>query len=108
MLKASPISLNTISYNGVIRMLETIRDVSPNPPCVEHVYVDTGMRKYMSQKYIILCKWETLNSTSRNWWQLLATNSPPVDSQSRKRQMLPIKWSVQVSACDGNHGRFHW
>jgi hypothetical protein len=42
MLKASPISLNAISYNGVIRMLETIRDISPNPPCVEHVYVDTG------------------------------------------------------------------
>ena len=35
-------SLNAISYNGVIRMLEAIRDASPNPPCVEHVYVDTG------------------------------------------------------------------
>lgn len=41
MLKATPKSLNSLSYDAVIEMLETIRDISPNPPRVEHVYVDT-------------------------------------------------------------------
>jgi hypothetical protein len=44
MLRAHPVSLNAVSYNGVIRMLETIRDVKPEreAPVVHHVYVDTG------------------------------------------------------------------
>jgi hypothetical protein len=44
MLRPHPTSLNTVSYNGVIRMLETIRDVKPEreAPIVHHVYVDTG------------------------------------------------------------------
>ncbi len=44
MLKAHPVSLNTLSYNGVIHMLETIRDIKPerDAPIVHHVYVDTG------------------------------------------------------------------
>lgn len=45
MLKACPISLNTLSYNGVIKILETIRDIKPIRECptVQHVYVDTGL-----------------------------------------------------------------
>jgi len=43
MLRKTPISLNVLSYNGVIRMLETIRDSSiDSPMVVTDVYVDTG------------------------------------------------------------------
>jgi len=43
MLRASPISLNLISYNAVIRMLETIRDAPPDgrEMTVTDVFVDT-------------------------------------------------------------------
>lgn len=41
MLRVNPISLNTLSYSAVIRMLSTIRDHEPNPPCVTDVFVDT-------------------------------------------------------------------
>jgi hypothetical protein len=41
MMKAHARSLNTISYDGVIKMLEIIRDVKPNPPFINEVYVDT-------------------------------------------------------------------
>lgn len=43
MLRASPVSLNLISYNAVIRMLETIRDTPPDGQqmTVTDVFVDT-------------------------------------------------------------------
>ena len=41
MLKASPKSLNSLSYDTVIHILESIRDISPDPPSVQHLYVDT-------------------------------------------------------------------
>lgn len=44
MLRGSPISLNTISYDGVVRMLETISNNnsgSGEAPIVTDVYVDT-------------------------------------------------------------------
>lgn len=41
MLRATPKSLNAVSYDAVIEMLETIRDIAPEPPSVKHVYVDT-------------------------------------------------------------------
>ena len=41
MLRATPKSLNALSYEAVIEMLEAIRDISPAPPSVQHVYVDT-------------------------------------------------------------------
>jgi hypothetical protein len=37
MLRATPKSLNVLSYEAVIEMLEAIRDISPNPPSVQHV-----------------------------------------------------------------------
>lgn len=41
MLRAQSQSLNSISYDAVIRALETIRDAGDNPPVVKDVYVDT-------------------------------------------------------------------
>ena len=41
MLKASPKSLNSLSYDTVIHILESIHDISPDPPSVRHLYVDT-------------------------------------------------------------------
>jgi ribonuclease H2 subunit A len=43
MLRAHPISLNTISYDAVIRILATIRDPpkEENPPQVTDVFIDT-------------------------------------------------------------------
>ena len=46
MLKASPTSLNQISYDGVIRMLAKIRDAEPNPPNITDIYIDTVGEKY--------------------------------------------------------------
>lgn len=53
MLRAHPISLNTLSYNGVIRILETLRDVKPEreAPVVHHVYVDTGNTESFSNSH---------------------------------------------------------
>lgn len=55
MLRANPVSLNTLSYNGVIRMLEKIRDIKPirDCPTVQHVYVDTGTKNFPSQNNFI-------------------------------------------------------
>ena len=50
MLRVNPVSLNKISYDSVITALETIRDIRPSPPIVEHVYVDTG--EYADYYYI--------------------------------------------------------
>ena len=41
MQRVNPVSLNAISYDAVIRALETIRDYGSNPPLVTEVYVDT-------------------------------------------------------------------
>ena len=43
MLRVNPVSLNKISYDCVVQALETIRDVKPSAPVVDHVYVDTGI-----------------------------------------------------------------
>lgn len=40
MLKVNPVSLNVISYNAVVRMLEKVKD-SKKPPIVTTTYVDT-------------------------------------------------------------------
>ena len=42
MLRVNPVSLNKISYDSVVRALETIRDIKPSAPVVDHVFVDTG------------------------------------------------------------------
>jgi hypothetical protein len=54
MQRAHPISLNKISYDAVIRALETIRDVKPEPPIVEHVYVDTGFNMNFIYLYFLI------------------------------------------------------
>lgn len=41
MLKPRPNSLNAISYDSVIKALETIRDAQPNPPLVQDIFIDT-------------------------------------------------------------------
>lgn len=41
MLRATPKSLNALSYEAVIEMLEAIRDISPAPPSVQHVVMIT-------------------------------------------------------------------
>lgn len=42
MLRASPTSLNVISYDGVVRMLERIKSpVGVDPPIINNVYIDT-------------------------------------------------------------------
>lgn len=41
MLKASPVSLNAISYDAVIKILSTIRDADPNTPIISDVFIDT-------------------------------------------------------------------
>lgn len=43
MQRAHPVSLNKMSYDAVIRALESIRNIRPEPPVVDHVYVDTGI-----------------------------------------------------------------
>ena len=52
MMRANPISLNAISYDAVIRILERIRDVKHcEPPQVTDVYVDTvGDPEYYKSK----------------------------------------------------------
>lgn len=53
MLQATPKSLNAVSYDAVIDMLEAIRDITPNAPSVHHVYVDTvGDPGYYRNKLI--------------------------------------------------------
>ena len=42
MQRAQPISLNRLSYDSVIKALECIRNIRPEAPIVDHVYVDTG------------------------------------------------------------------
>lgn len=41
MLKTSPVSLNRLSFDGVVRMLASIRSHSENPPTPSSVFVDT-------------------------------------------------------------------
>ena len=41
MLRASPVSLNAISYNSVIGLLQLIIDSTDNPPVIGDVYIDT-------------------------------------------------------------------
>eukprot|EP01041_Mallomonas_annulata_P012284 gene12284-25837_t len=41
MLRIKPVSLNALSYNAVVRMLETIRDAGDNPPVTTDIFVDT-------------------------------------------------------------------
>ncbi len=41
MQRVNPVSLNAISYDAVIRALETIRDFGNNPPIITDVYIDT-------------------------------------------------------------------
>ena len=41
MLKATPVSLNSISYDAVIRILSSIRDAHPNNPVISNIYIDT-------------------------------------------------------------------
>ncbi|KAJ1418617.1 ribonuclease H-like domain-containing protein [Ochromonadaceae sp. CCMP2298] len=41
MMRVAPVSLNTISYNAVCRMLSRIVSDDPNPPQITDVYVDT-------------------------------------------------------------------
>jgi hypothetical protein len=56
MMRVNPISLNKISYDSVITALETIRDVKPSPPIVDHVYVDTGAWGRARCKYAFYTK----------------------------------------------------
>lgn len=57
MLRATPKSLNAVSYDAVIEMLENIRDITPDPPSVKHVYVDTvGDPGYYRSKLLDVCK----------------------------------------------------
>ena len=41
MLKATPVSLNAISYDAVIRILSNIRDAHPHSPVISNIYIDT-------------------------------------------------------------------
>lgn len=41
MLRPHPVSLNAMSYDAVVKALETIRDVEPVPPCPSNIYIDT-------------------------------------------------------------------
>jgi ribonuclease HII len=41
MLKPTPVSLNQISYDAVIRALSHVRDVNPKPPYITDIFIDT-------------------------------------------------------------------
>jgi len=41
MLKASPISLNSLSYDAVIRILSKIKNVGPVSPEIGDIFIDT-------------------------------------------------------------------
>lgn len=57
MLRSTPKSLNALSYEAVIEMLETIRDISPLPPTVQHVFVDTvGDPGFYKNKLLEVCR----------------------------------------------------
>jgi hypothetical protein len=66
MQKEHPISLNMLSFNGVVKILETIRDAYPDDPAsIDHIYIDTGdcimyvhyCLFYLPQFYIIFNSW---------------------------------------------------
>lgn len=41
MMRATPVSLNAISYDAVIRILSLIRDAHPNTPIISNIFIDT-------------------------------------------------------------------
>jgi hypothetical protein len=53
MLRAHPVSLNTISYDAVIRILKRIEGESPVAPQVTDVFVDTvGDPSFYKQRLV--------------------------------------------------------